>query len=150
MNKDNEKEILVIDGQGGRIGKLLIEGIQENFKKVSIIAVGTNSIATANMIKGGATKAATGENPVIAACRYADIIVGPIGIVIADALFGEITPAMALAIGQSRAEKILLPMNKCGNQVAGVKNMPTGELITEALQLIRQYVDDSSIKQEIK
>jgi hypothetical protein len=136
-----EKEILVIDGQGGRIGKLLIEEIKDKFKDVSVVAVGTNSIATANMIKGGATKAATGENSVVVACRYADIIVGPIGIVIADSLLGEVTPAMALAVGQSKAEKVFLPMNKCANQVVGVKNMPTGELIAEALELIRQCLN---------
>lgn len=133
-------QILVIDGQGGKIGKLLIEGIVNKFHDISIMAVGTNSIATASMIKAGASRAATGENPVIVACRDADIIVGPIGIVIADSLFGEVTPNMALAVGQSSAEKILLPMNKCDNQVVGVKNMSIIEMVDEAIEMIRQAV----------
>lgn len=141
MAKNKEVEILVIDGQGGKIGKLLIEGISKKFNGVSITAVGTNSIATSNMIKAGITSAATGENPVIVACRYADIIVGPIGIVIADSLFGEITPNMALAVGQSRAEKVLIPVNKCDNQVVGVKNLSIGEMIDEAIALISQSIE---------
>jgi hypothetical protein len=138
MKKNSIIQILVIDGQGGKIGKLVIEGIKDQFKDISITAVGTNSIATANMIKAGASKAATGENPVIVACRYADIIVGPIGIVIADALFGEVTPNMALAVGQSSAQKVLIPMNKCDNQVVGIKDMPIGEMIDEAIKMIGQ------------
>jgi hypothetical protein len=138
MKNDSTIQILVVDGQGGKIGKLLIEGIKDKFKSISITAVGTNSIATANMIKAGATKAATGENPVVVACRYADIIVGPIGIVIADSLFGEVTPNMALAVGQSSAAKVLIPMNKCDNQVVGIKDMPIGEMIDEAIKMIGQ------------
>lgn len=130
-------KILIIDGQGGRIGQLLIQGLKGRLNdEVSLIAVGTNSIATASMIKAGAVEAATGENPVVVACRDADIIAGPVGIAIADSLLGEVTPKMAVAVGQSRAEKVLIPMNKCGNQVVGVKNMPMNEMIAEAVNLI--------------
>ena len=128
--------IVVIDGQGGRIGKLLVERIRSAFPQAEIIAVGTNSIATANMIKGGAERAATGENPVKVACRQADIIVGPIGIVIADSLMGEVTPKMALAVGQSRAKKILIPLNRCDNMVVGVEDIPLAEMIRRTIELI--------------
>ena len=83
------------------------------------------------MLKAGADNAATGENPVKVACRSADVIIGPVGIVIADSLFGEITPDMAVAIGQADAVRILVPMNKCENQVAGVSDLSTAALIND-------------------
>lgn len=131
------KVIVVIDGQGGKIGKQLVERLLQEVDNVEVIAVGTNSIATSNMIKGGAEHAATGENPVIVASRNADIIIGPIGIVIADSLYGEITPAMAVAVGQSNAKKILIPMNKCDNLIVGVVDQPLGDMIKDAMQLIK-------------
>jgi len=125
--------VLVIDGQGGRIGKQLVEELLLYMPKDEISAVGTNSIATAAMIKGGAVKAATGENAVIVGCRTADVIIGPIGILSADALLGEITPKMAKAVGQSKADKILIPVNKCGIAVAGTINMSLSDLIKDAV-----------------
>lgn len=125
--------ILVIDGQGGQLGSQIVKALLQNFPQVRITAVGTNAIATAAMMKAGAVKAATGENSVVVACRKADIIVGPIGIVIADALLGEVTPAMAKAVGQAEATRILIPMNKCENLVAGVGNLPTSALIQDAV-----------------
>ena len=129
-------KLVVIDGQGGKIGKLLIEKLKAASINAEIYAIGTNSIATSVMMKAGADFAATGENPVIVNVRDADVIVGPIGIVIADALLGEITPAMAGAIGQSRGEKVLLPINKCKNHVVGVKDATVSEIINEAVQYI--------------
>jgi hypothetical protein len=129
--------ILVIDGQGGGIGSQLISTITGNFPQHSITAVGTNSAATAAMIKAGARNAATGENAVIVGCRSADVIVGPIGIVIADSLLGEITPAMAHAVGQSRAKRILIPVNQCGSMIVGVMDLPLGKLIQCATDMIR-------------
>ncbi len=131
---------LVIDGQGGRLGKLLIEGIKKDFSQVEIMAVGTNAVATATMLKAGADEAATGENPVIVASRRADIIAGPIGIVIADSLLGEVTPNMAVAVGQSAAAKVLVPMNKCDNLVAGVSQQPVSELVEDAIAKIKETV----------
>lgn len=128
--------ILVIDGQGGNIGRQLVKEITENFPEAELIAVGTNSIATASMLKGGAKNAATGENAVIVACRRADIIVGPIGIVIADALLGEVTPAMAAAVGQSRAARVLLPVNRCDTLIAGVGSATTAALLDDAVAKI--------------
>lgn len=129
--------IVVIDGQGGRLGKALVEAAIARFPEARLTAVGTNTIATAAMIKAGAKRAATGENAVLVACRDADFILGPIGIVITDALFGEITPAMACAIGQSRASRVLLPMSKCENIVAGVREgMGIQELVDDAIARI--------------
>jgi len=128
--------ILVIDGQGGQLGSQIVKALLQNFPEVRITAVGTDAIATAAMMKAGAAKAATGENPVIVACRKADIIIGPIGIVIADSLLGEVTPAMAAAVGQSDAVRILIPMNKCENLVAGVSSLSTSALIQDAVSKV--------------
>ena len=125
--------ILVIDGQGGRLGCQMVRSIAEKYPGARLMAVGTNSAAAAAMAKAVAHQAAAGENPLIVACRKADIIIGPIGIVIADSLFGEITPAMAVAVAQSDAVRILLPVNRCGNIVAGVQELSLTALISDAM-----------------
>ena len=132
--------ILVIDGQGGQLGGQIIKSLNANFDKVDITAVGTNATATASMLKAGASRGATGENPVVVACRKADIIIGPIGIVIADAMFGEITPQMAVAVGQADATRVLLPINKCDNLVAGVGDMTMTTIIEDAIAKVREIV----------
>ena len=136
-------QILVIDGQGGQLGSQIIRELLAKIPDIQITAVGTNAVATASMLKAGAAKAATGENPVIVACRKADIIIGPIGIVIADSLMGEVTPAMAVAVGQSDAARILIPVNKCENMVAGVSNLPTSVLIQDAISKISQHISST-------
>ena len=128
--------VIVIDGQGGKMGRIFIEKAKAAAPECIIYAIGTNAIATSAMLKAGADHCATGENPVIVACRDADVIVGPIGIVVADALYGEITPAMAVAVGQSRAKKILLPMNTCNNIVVGVSDHSMSRIIEEAVKLL--------------
>lgn len=133
--------ITVIDGNGGLLGAQIIKGLACHFDALDITAVGTNSAATTSMIKAGAKNAATGENSVIVACRKADIIVGPIGIVIADALLGEITPRMAAAVGSANATRILIPINKCENLVAGVPDLNTGALIEDAVLKIKKVID---------
>ena len=125
--------VLIIDGQGGRMGQQLIRSIRERFPQIEVTAVGTNSMATAAMLKGGAQQAATGENAALVACRQADAILGPLGIVVADALLGEITPAMAVSVGQSSAKKILLPINRCNSVVAGVGDYSMNALLSAAL-----------------
>ena len=125
--------ILVIDGQGGQLGGQLIRRLKENFKEVKIIAVGTNATATSSMLKAGADQAATGENPLIVACRKAEVIIGPIGIVIADSLLGEITPQMAVAVGQADTVRILLPINKCDNLVAGITDLSTAKILEDVI-----------------
>ncbi len=129
--------ILIIDGQGGQLGGQLIKSIRGEFADAEITAIGTNAVATAAMLKAGAHQAATGENPVIVACRKADVIIGPIGIVIADSLMGEITPKMAVAIGQADAKRILLPVNKCDNLIAGVSKPTVSALIEDVLQKMK-------------
>lgn len=126
-------KILVIDAKGGGIGKQLIAAIKEKLPKSTVTAVGTNSIATSAMLNAGADNAATGENAVVVGCRWADVIVGPIGIVIADSLHGEITPTMAVAVGQSTAKRVLIPINHCENIVAGISELTIGRLIEEAV-----------------
>ena len=130
-------KIVVIDGQSGRMGQLFIERVTAAGLPCEIVAVGTNAIATSAMLKAGAASGATGENPVLVACRTADIIAGPIGILAADSLMGEITPAMAVAVGQSQAKKLLLPVNQCNNLVAGVPAMSLNTLMDEAVELLR-------------
>ena len=133
--------ILVIDGQGGALGAQLVREIGEAVAGVEITAVGTNAVATAAMLKAGAKNAATGENPVVVAARRADVIIGPVGIVIADALLGEVTPKMALAVGQADAARILIPMNKCDNLVAGVSGMSTAALIADAIAKLKGIIN---------
>ncbi len=137
----NSPKILIIDGQGGRIGAQLIEAVRERLPDAVITAVGTNSLATANMLKASPDLAATGENPVIVGCRKADVIAGPVGIVIADSLAGEITPEMARAVGQSDALRVLIPVNRCDNMVAGVGDLPLAALIRDAAELVVKALD---------
>jgi hypothetical protein len=132
--------LLVIDGQGGQLGSQIIKAIRNKYNDIYIMAVGTNATATASMIKAGANQGATGENPVIVASRKANVIIGPIGIVIADSLLGEITPKMAVAVGQSNATKILIPINKCENLVAGVPNLTTSALIDDTLNKLQEII----------
>lgn len=136
--------ILIIDGQGGGIGRQLVENIKKEFPKQIITAVGTNALASQAMLKAGADHTATGENAVIVCCRTADIIIGPIGIAIADSLLGEITPRMALAVGQSNAVRILLPMNLCNNYIAGVDRVNTSTIIDDCIVKIREILSKKS------
>lgn len=133
-------KILVIDAQGGGLGKQLITKIKKDIPELTVIAVGTNTIATAAMLKAGADEAATGENAVIVASRKADIIIGPIGIVIADAMLGEITPKMALAVAQSEAMRIIIPFSNCDNYVAGVNDFGISRLTMDALDFLKKHL----------
>lgn len=133
-------KVVVIDGQGGRLGQLIVEGIRKNDLKAELYAIGTNTAATAAMKKAGAEYGATGENPAIVACRDADIIIGPIGIISADSLLGEITPAMAVAVGQSRALKLLLPVSHCNNQVIGIKSLSMSEMVRETVERLKELL----------
>lgn len=129
-------KLLVIDGQGGRIGQALVEALRRRGFAGEIMAVGTNTAATTAMLKAGADVGATGENPVLVAARQAQVILGPMGIIAANALLGEITPAMALAVSQSDAHKILIPVSRCRIQVAGVQEMTLGEYTEQAVAAV--------------
>ena len=134
--------VLVIDGQGGGLGRQLVAALSTQCPDIRLVAVGTNSLAAQAMHKAGATRAATGENAVVVNCRSADIIVGPIGIVIADALLGEITPAMAAAVCQSPATRVLVPINHCENIVVGVPDQPVGQLVAAAAQKVKELCEE--------
>ena len=133
---------VVIDGQGGGFGRQLVLKLKERLPRIFVTAVGTNSAATGVMLKAGADAGATGENAVLVACRRADVITGPVGIVIADALFGEITPAMALAVAQSPAKRVLLPFNHCDNLIAGVSDFNPAYLVKCAVDEIAKLAPD--------
>ena len=133
-------KITVIDGQGGRIGRTVIEQLKEKHNDLELYAIGTNSIATSAMLKAGADYGATGENAVIVNAADSDIIIGPIGIVFANALLGEITPAIATAIGASKAYKILIPVNRCNHYVAGCTEASMSEYIKLAINKIESML----------
>lgn len=135
-------KILMIDAQGGGIGKQVITAIKHDFPQMEITAVGTNSMATTTMLKAGADHAATGENAVVVGCRRADVIIGPIGIVIADAMYGEVTPTMASAVGQSNAKRLLIPVNHCDNIIVGISDLSMGRLIDSILQELKRLIED--------
>ena len=129
--------IVVIDGQGGQLGAQLVREILEEFEDISLTAIGTNAVATSAMLKAGAKNAATGENPVVVACKKADVIIGPVGIVIADSMLGEITEKMAVAVGKSDAIRILIPVNRCETIVAGVQNVNMASLVADAVARLK-------------
>jgi len=131
-------KILVMDAQGGRIGKQLVTAIKKELPELMITAVGTNGLATETMLSAGADNAATGENAVVVACRTADIIVGPIGIAIADSMLGEVTPLMAKAVGQSTAKRVLIPFDHCDNLIVGSDLLPVGKRIQGAVEIIKR------------
>lgn len=128
--------ILVIDGQGGKMGAALTEQIKKNVPDAALVAIGTNSLATSAMLRAGADAAATGENPVVVNSAWADVIVGPIGIIVANALLGEITPKMAAAVSESGAKKVLIPVNRCAVTVVGVQEKTLSEYVRDAVALI--------------
>ena len=133
--------ILVIDGQGGRLGRKLLESIRKTCPEAHITAVGTNSMATEYMMNSNcANQLATGENAVIVACRSAQIIVGPFGIAIADAMMGEITPAMANAVASSAAYRVLIPMNLCNTYVAGIMK-GSSAIMEDAMNHIQELME---------
>ncbi|MCR5595659.1 MAG: DUF3842 family protein [Lachnospiraceae bacterium] len=135
MNK--EKTIMVVDAKGGGLGKQIITTIKKELPDAYVIAIGTNSSATSAMLKAGADESATGENSVRVASKKADIIIGPIGMVVADSMLGEITPDMACAIAQSDAKRIMIPFSNCDNYIAGVSDMSTGKLIDDAIEHLK-------------
>lgn len=129
-------KIVVIDGQGGGFGRSLIEKLRSCGCNEEIIAVGTNAMATSSMLKAGASAGATGENAVIVNAGHADILAGPIGLVIANSMLGECSPAMALAVANSPAYKVLIPSPKCCISIAGLPELSLAEYIQDAVNRI--------------
>ena len=135
--------ILVMDAQGGGIGKQVVAAVRKRFPDVTITAIGTNAAATTAMLRAGADEGATGENAAVVCCRRADVIIGPVGIVIADALLGEVTPRMAVAIGQSAAKRILIPVNHCANFIAGVADLSVGRLVDSVVAELEKTIREA-------
>ena len=135
--------ILVMDAQGGGLGKQVVAAVRKRFPAVTITAVGTNTAATSAMLRAGADEGATGENAVVVCCRRADVIIGPVGIVIADALLGEVTPRMAVAVGQSAAKRILIPVNHCTNFIVGVAELGMQRLMDAMLTELEKTLDEA-------
>lgn len=141
--------ISVIDGQGGGIGKNIVSKLRKLIPKdsgVTICALGTNSTATNNMIKAGADIGATGQNAIVRTSKISEIILGPMAIVAANSMLGELTPAMALAISSSPAKKILIPLNRCNITIAAELNATTDTYIDYSVKLVKQYLDNISLK----
>jgi hypothetical protein len=129
-------KVLVIDGQGGGMGKSLVAALKQRKPELTVTALGTNATATSAMLRAGADAGATGENAICYQCSKADVIVGVIGILHANALLGEISPAIAAAVSMSEAQKVLLPLDRCGLRVVGVPKQPMEDLIAEAAEAV--------------
>lgn len=134
-------KITVIDGQGGKMGKTVIEQLKRRHPELELYAIGTNSIATSAMLKAGADYGATGENPAVVNAKDSDVIIGPIGIVFANSLLGEITPAIATAVGASSAFKILIPVNKCNHFVVGCEDAGLSEYIRMVCDKVEELLN---------
>lgn len=130
--------IVVMDGQGGRVGAMLIEALRRAGCSAPhrLLAVGSNALATAAMLKAGADQGATGENAAVVTAARADVIAGPLGILMADAMLGEITERMASAVGRSPAVRVLLPMERCGTLLPGTEHLPLSKMCEEAADMI--------------
>ena len=137
---DDAMKVLVIDGQGGGLGRQLVSAVKEYNPDIEVLAVGTNSAATNAMLRAGADRAATGENSVVVAAGQADVIMGPLGMVIADSMLGEITPRMALAVGRSRAKRILVPVSQCDNIVAGTQDISMAQNVQNAVAVLQTLI----------
>lgn len=132
--------IMIVDGQGGGVGRSLVEAIRERYPDAELVAVGTNAAATSNMMKGGAALGATGENAVIYNSSRVNLIAGPMGIVMANAMLGEITPKMAEAVASADVPVLLIPMNRCNAQVMGVESRKLGDYIREAVEKVGEQI----------
>lgn len=137
--------VAVIDGQGGGIGRAIVEKVKKELPQIEVVALGTNSVATGQMLRAGADEGATGENAIIHNMQHVDVVMGVIGILNANSMMGELTPAMATAIGGSHTYKILLPINRCHIHVVSVEDMPLGQHIDNAVEVLRKYINDKKL-----
>lgn len=136
-------KIAVIDGQGGGIGKAIVEKLRRELSEnIEIVALGTNAVATMQMLKAGANEGASGENAVVCNVAKVDIIVGVVGIIVSNSMMGELTPKMARSISQSAAKKILIPLNRCNIDIVGVKSEPLPHYIDEAVNMIKNHIEN--------
>lgn len=136
--------VAVVDGQGGGIGRAIVEKVKKAFPDLNVLALGTNAVATGQMLRAGADEGATGENAIIHNMQHVDIVIGVIGILNANSMMGEMSPAMAAAIGGSHTFKILLPINRCHIHVVSVEDLPLGSHIDNAVMVLGDYLKNSS------
>ena len=134
-------KILIIDGQGGGVGRSIVAAMKAAMPAQPVMALGTNAQATAAMLKAGADLAATGEGAIRYQCKTADVILGVTGILHANAMLGEITPGIAAAVSLSEAKKVLVPLDRCGLLIAGVEKQPLDGLIRKAVEMVAGMVD---------
>lgn len=132
--------IVVMDAQGGGVGRLIIEGLKKAMPEQPIIAAGTNALATSAMLRAGADQGATGENAIVVCAGMADLILGPIGMVLCDAMLGEVTQRMAAAVGSSKAHRILIPISRCSTTIAGLPSLTMGEAVSAAVSSALAYL----------
>ena len=152
MSNSTHIRICVIDGQGGGIGGAIIKKLKQVYgETIEIIALGTNAIATAQMLKAKANRGASGENAIVRTVRTADVIAGPMGIIVAHAMMGEVTPAIAAAIAETQVPKLLLPLNQERITVAGTSSVPLPHLVDELVDIhVRQYVDAARKTEQLR
>lgn len=135
--------IAVVDGQGGGIGRAIVEKVKKAFPDLNVMALGTNAVATGQMLRAGADEGATGENAIVHNMQHVDVVIGVIGILNANAMMGELSPAMASAIGGSHTYKILLPINRCHIHVVSVEDLPLGSHIDNAVEVLGRYLEEN-------
>ena len=136
--------VAVVDGQGGGIGRAIVEKVKKAFPDLNVLALGTNAVATGQMLRAGADEGATGENAIIHNMQHVDIVIGVIGILNANSMMGEMSPAMAAAIGGSHTFKILLPINRCHIHVVSVEDLPLGSHIDNAVMVLGDYLESAA------
>lgn len=136
-------KIAVVDGQGGGIGSVIVRRLRDDFgDEIEIVALGTNSAATASMLKAKANKGATGENAIAVNVNKVDVILGPISVIMANSMMGELTPPMASAIASAKAKKLLLPLNQEGVEVIGVTKEPLPHLVDSLIERIKLLCEE--------
>jgi len=134
-------KIGIVDGQGGGIGKTVVSKLKSNFKDdIEIIALGTNSLATSAMLKAGADYGATGENAIVVTSKKIDVLIGPIAIISANSMLGEISPLISNAISDSSAEKFLIPLNRCGIHIVGTEGIRFNTIIDSLIKDLTDFI----------
>lgn len=136
-------KLMVMDGQGGGIGAAIIKGLRESIgNDLTIFGLGTNSIATSRMMKAGANRGGTGENAIVQTALIADVIMGPLAVLMANSMMGEVTPKMAAAVSSSEAKKVLIPLTQERIKIVGVTGEPLPHMVSHVIKIIEEMKED--------